>query len=501
MSTDKDPKSLEWFKINRKEIYAFCCDIIAAIHGEKRNILIKAAVKSGKKDMVECLSLLFGSEYIILYITALNRKDVKLQKEELKDYHIHTHLINSDETCKQAILDVNVSLYKKRVCLCIDECDYGSGVSQKMAPLFDSFVDNENVVKLYFSASAYETESSKLKSRTDYTALTFIPPKDYYGAKYFIEEDLVKDADTFFEKDEDNNITVTAHACNVIRESITCERHIGVVRVEGGSIKSHFSNRAIKQDIEKQLFNAMPDSRPWKVVPIDAKKSFDWEHEETQIGHTMNTTYNYLFVIVQTCTRGTDLKGWHHRLAFWHDARSKKRSTPNALIQAFLRPSHYGFSYGGPQRIHLYVDKVVIELAAYDDMDAYIKAGGKPPSRTRTITNYSNYDLTTLFDTDNDLKDYLNVILTGKSTKYTLDQNKIKYRGKSIDIYTFDNKDQFVKLDIYWGINKETSARRMPIIHDGVIKYIGIYDIKFIKDSFIEIQTNVKTTKKSMYSK
>lgn len=115
--------------------------------------------------------------------------------------------------------------------------------------------------------------------------------------------------------------------------------------------------------------------------------------------------YNYIFVIFQTCTRGTDLRGWHHRLAFWHDARSRKDCNLNTLVQAMLRPTHYTTMYededGEPegQLIRMYVDNHVLDRAAGGSMADYLVAGGKPPIRmkksnsTRHSANPDDFDI------------------------------------------------------------------------------------------------------------
>jgi hypothetical protein len=90
---------------------------------------------------------------------------------------------------------------------------------------------------------------------------------------------------------------------------------------------------------------------------------------------------------MQTCTRGTDLKGWHAALAFWHDERVSDNVSLNTMIQAVLRPCHYSTDYGGtPQRVRLYVDRRVVQMAADDNMETYLAAGGKVPARTKTAS-------------------------------------------------------------------------------------------------------------------
>ena len=183
---DRHPRSLDWFSTNRNSIYIFIStNLRPAIDDNCRHILIKAPVKSGKREHVECNTRVFPNASVF-YVTSLDRKDVVRQKAELEQYNVYTHLINSVGAAERCILAVKTELaHERMVIICFDECDYGSGSEQKMASLYREFVDDNRVVKLYYSASAHETEASSLRDRDDFTALTYVPPPEYCGAEYF----------------------------------------------------------------------------------------------------------------------------------------------------------------------------------------------------------------------------------------------------------------------------------------------------------------------------
>lgn len=381
MDSAPHPHCEAWFEQNRPEIQAFVTDVKSEIASGNRHILAKAPVKSGKRELVEYMAVAMP-ECRVKYITSLNRIDVKNQKEELEKYDIATHLTSGSEAVAAAITDVRVSLSAGRVVvICFDECDYGSGSRQKMARLYSEFINDPRVIKIYFSATAHETEASNLITRADFVVKTYTPPPTYCGAKYFIDAGLVFAPKAFFENDM-GTVTVTAHGIKVLQESITSDRHIGVVRTTRSIPTVLFKNRDVRMALELKLRSANPEGKPWQIVPVDQKDSHDWENPVTRRGYVLDPENNYLFVIMQTCTRGTDLKGWHHKLAFWHDERKKEKVNLNTMIQAILRPCHYTTSYGGPQRIRLYVDSHVVEMAHDDDMAKYLAAGGKAPTRT-----------------------------------------------------------------------------------------------------------------------
>ena len=484
------PRPVEWFYERRGITTAFVKTIIAAADDGSTHIVINAPVKSGKKDIVEILRQLTNET--VEYCTSLNRKDVKRQKLELNKYNIPVHIIDNDVHCREAITEIKT--HTGTIYLCIDECDYGSGDSQKMAGLFKEFLNTPTVIKIYFSATSFETEASSLSDRPDYIYLKFTPPPEYHGAEYFLDEDLViDDVDTFFDVDENDDIQLTEHGVIVIRESIKDDRHIGVVRVNNKIPMKDFKKEPIKEAIQNQLKAAMPEGLDWLVKNIDAELSHDWEDEIVCLGHTgMLGRKNILFIIKQTCTRGTDLKGWHHRLAFWHDARSHNGcSRPNTLIQAFLRPAHYG----PPQAIRMYVDKLVMELAAYDDMEAWIKGGGKPPTRTKRESRHGYETSPMSFATTTDAKLYAQSMnFTASLLTLNTETLTFQYRGQPRAVQLENETRQ--STDIGWGISHEKMAARiMPVLsnEDGTIRYLVNYP------NLTEEGLPIHATQKSMY--
>ena len=470
------PRPLAWFLEKRQVTCDFTQTIVAAKNEGKKHILVNAPVKSGKKDIVEILRQLTGDK--VEYVTSLNRKDVKRQKTELSEYSISVHVIDNDAHCRVAV--ASIKTHPGTVYLCIDECDYGSGDKQKMSKLYSEFLDNPNIIKVYFSATSHETEASSLSHRHDFICLKYTPPPEYRGAKYFLDEDLVIDnVDSFFELDEaTGDILMTDHGSLVIRESMNLERHIGVVRITNNKIPmKDFKKTPIKRSIEGQLKAAMPESRDWEIVPIDASDSHDWEDRRTRISYVNDLEKNILFIIKQTCTRGTDLKGWHHRLAFWHDARSHNGcSRPNTLIQAFLRPSHYG----EPQAIRLYVDKMVVELAAYDDMEAWIRGNGKPPTRTKMERTHLNITSETSFVNIIEAKQHA-ISIGYIPTVMNVNHETMTFQYRGIPRSIQPESVTRISSDIGWGLSiDKKQARIMPVLADdgsGSIRYIVNYPI------------------------
>lgn len=503
------PYTLAHFETKSKEVVDFIRTLRAEIDAGKRHILVKAPVKSGKRIMVEVIAILFGVP--VRYITSLNRKDVKSQQTELESYGVKTHIMEKKEKIDPAIGDIrDYATRNGRVICCFDECDYGSGDKQVLAPLFQEFLDDNRVVKVYFSATAHETAYSELGNRPegDYTVLVYTPPKTYRGAEWFLEQGLVFDALPFFEKDG-GYLSVSPHGIRAICDSVTPERHIGIVRVaERGLLMSDFKNDVQRKALEEQLAAATPNGKGWEIVPIDEKVPFDWENPRIRASYVNHPEMgNVLFIVKQTCGRGTDLKGWHPRLAFWHDARGAPKTNLNTTIQAFLRPSHYSSTPGyNPEGecIRLYVDRRVVRVAVDDDIDAYLKAGGKAPARTRVRPRQKWALSDETFGTVAEARAWGETKQSSVAERVLGEDGCYPYRGPGFDEArrSIETLERTREMD--HGVGVKQRARIIPFRNGvGGVSYLVAYSLATQDDDASSVSSGIslETTKKSMYSK
>ena len=93
-----------------------------------------------------------------------------------------------------------------------------------------------------------------------------------------------------------------------------------------------------------------------------------------------------------------------------------------------------------------------------------------------------DFDVTELYDDKEVLKNHLKQLIpVGHITKYTLSrENTIQYRGNTTPLIQYQNRTQFMKLDIYWGIDKEVTPKKiacriMPVTENDTVKWIGIH--------------------------
>jgi hypothetical protein len=517
------PRSIGWFQEEREEVYGFSTAIAEKIKSGKRHIIIGAPVKCGKRVIVECLTLTIP-DYQHMYVCSLNRKDIKTQKEELDQYNISMQCVYSDEHCKSAISEITHLLSSgKTVVIHFDECDYGSGKKQKMSGLFAFIKSNDRIVKLYYSATPEEVLYSDATERGDYELMEFTPPESYCGAQYFLDNDLVFDAEPLFEK-EGGQLSLTDHCKMVLRDSIKPDRNIVGLRVTGKGISGDLL-KANKTRLEAESGRLKIDDREFTYTVISATDSFEWEDEERRNGYTRNQDKIFVFVVNQTCGRSTDLNGWHHRLACWHDARKINKSNLNTLKQAMLRPSHYDTNYCEShgvstskcraegcqpmaQPIRMYVPKECIENAASGDIKAYVDAGGKPPTRTAKVKSSYTYDI----NTEQSLGPYT----FEKANEYIVDKG---FTAKRIE--DFEKQGDFYKSGRVLGIgptaienrpvSREEAETRLKLqYHRTQFVFIPCYEdlsdpasIVWIavrkKDRQVETRP-ISTTKSSMFS-
>jgi hypothetical protein len=94
------------------------------------------------------------------------------------------------------------------------------------------------------------------------------------------------------------------------------------------------------------------------------------------------------------------------------------------------------------------------------------------------IDKHPEYAITELYPTREALSDWLKQNVKGNCTNINEIEDiekHIKYRKNIIPFYTYESSSQFKNLDIYWGIGTNIPGRKMPVTHEGVTKYIGIY--------------------------
>lgn len=213
---NEKPWSVAQFEQYRPELTSFVRQEIASVIYEHKNnkILIRAPVKSGKREMVEYIAIRdkLDPYKTHVFISAFHRKSDKCQRTELENYDIHVFSIYDKKRKNEAIQFISDNIVSDRQIIIIhwDECDYGTGEHQSLSEIYKRFRNCHNIIHIRYSATPEELEYSTEYSSNDTDNFVtdfvetgivtrFIPPAGYCGVEQFLDEELVIDASPFFD--------------------------------------------------------------------------------------------------------------------------------------------------------------------------------------------------------------------------------------------------------------------------------------------------------------
>jgi hypothetical protein len=181
-----------------------------------RRVLIRAPVKSGKREIVEYIAQRDHSHApcrVHAFLSAWHRTADMHQRLELQNHNMRvfsiTKTINAEECIRWT--DGQIAM-KKHVVLHLDECDFGAGMRQILGRVYTRFRENMSVTFLLYSATPQEVlfsgeidnkgeeEYEELVEESRRTLVEYDPPNGYCGASRFLQEGLVMDAHPFFER-------------------------------------------------------------------------------------------------------------------------------------------------------------------------------------------------------------------------------------------------------------------------------------------------------------
>jgi hypothetical protein len=181
----------------------FCDRVIDRIVQQKRSnpskyiAVINAPVKSGKRIMVEQLSIsmdkLYGKRVKHIYITSLNRKDIADQKDELELFGVDV-IMASAISAVPFNPDQYFSNGYEWIAIHFDEADYGTSVDQSLDKKFFPYFAEIKDKLIMFAYSATNEEMNIAASNDGPLAnsvicnMFFDPGPTYCGAGYFLRQ-------------------------------------------------------------------------------------------------------------------------------------------------------------------------------------------------------------------------------------------------------------------------------------------------------------------------
>jgi len=389
------------FKIDRKEQYLIAEEILSHLKSNK-NVSVKAEEKSGKRQIMECIHCLLNldaNEFrpISVYVTALNRKDTKVQFKEQESYGITSLVATRWNDLLGEIVKLLDSTENTKIYIHLDEDDYGTGDKQTLSKIFGhvQIKNNPRVKFIGYSATPEELEMS-FGFHEEWNSVQFIPSDSYFGAKKYLEKGLVRGPSKFF----DENV-FTEHAIQIIEDMRNnCEsvhtkikqRNVIVVR---DTTPKNLSIITSKENELEEKYNCeiyvFDQNTEMKWGELDSWKTLGKKHIEDEDGDIIDTIYVPVVIFIsQICTRSTEIcPSGHRRIYAWHDARlmsgekGDKISCYNTLSQAIGRVKHYTQPGHQENNIILYCDSSILEYTLNPES---VIGNVKLSSRVKTTT-------------------------------------------------------------------------------------------------------------------
>ena len=355
---------IHYFEKERPQIWTAAHEIEDAIREEGGMVILLAKVKTGKRELTITLALRNNENIVHIYGTKLDRLDIKDQFAELSEYGVECRDIRNEENVL-AILDFITKQIKlgKKVWFHLDESDYGTGAEQILGDLTLGFAEIFRLHPGFLSVICYSATNEEAlfsKFRETATVVCMKPAATYRGSKWFLDNNLVVEAEAFCDPKTGE---LTAQGEEAIIYWLSTDKPLAVTRFASSKLLDFESTGFTN-------FKNLLAARGIDVVTVTEKARFSWGKRDslgstswkTLVFNFQDTGRRTLIVMKQTCTRSTEVS-FHKYIAFWHDYRNGELSTTayNTLIQAYGRPFHHD-PVG--HQIRLYASKAALEVDA-----------------------------------------------------------------------------------------------------------------------------------------
>jgi cation transport regulator ChaB len=391
MSLSK-PWSVSTFERERVHLTTFIKEEILPLleSGEIRRILIRAPVKSGKREMVEYIALRDfqskGQQFCEhAFISAFHRIADKEQRSEIEAHGLKVFSINNKKKADELVAWVRKQTAQgKQVVLHLDECDYGAGERQHLSYVWREIKDNVWITVILYSATPEEAKlSGEIEEDIDEMTenitreahyVEYTPPDGFCGPGRFLSENLVTEAEQFFHKQGDLYV-ISQQGKQIIQDMRTSiitnpRRNVLILRLSYGMAEKTRGkeNKAIHTFVKNlALFDELRDF----IMFVDKGEKFEntsrsFVQEDIRWSERMYWDSKVegrpiCIIVDQTSSRSTE---WscHDRVFASHDYRSKVNFS--VCSQAQERPNHYEAKYGGFQPISIYGNTKTFQLSA-----------------------------------------------------------------------------------------------------------------------------------------
>jgi len=396
------PWSVATFEVQRPHLTDFIRGKIIPLleDDECRRIVIRAPVKSGKREMVEYAAmrdLVHGAPRVHAFISAWHRAADEEQRMELAGQNLVVFSITDakkTETCLAWIRGQIIA--GKHVVIHLDECDHGSGAKQMLSKVWEFSRSSARITNILYSATPQEVLFSGEVDDISHNAMMeefiqegyhvkYDPPTGYCGPVQYLAADLVHEAKPFFYK-EAAGFCLSPQGREIVRDlrasmAANPARNIIVLRLsyaDSGAREERKDNKAIYQFLRNLA--SFPELADFIVVvdkgddmgvrnPQISTEKIQWS--SPVYWRRQATGIPTLVVIDQTSSRSTE---WscHNRVFATHDFRNQV--IYSVISQAQERVNHYDKKYDGFQPIRVYGHvKTFLLSAGQIDYGTYLK--------------------------------------------------------------------------------------------------------------------------------
>lgn len=486
-----DKASSEYIYDNQREDAAFVVD--ALYRRNRRIITVQKRTKVGADGfMIEVAKL----------VTTHNDDDFIIDPENVRiitgmsNIGWETDMIEKAPSCFKKNIFHHGKLSKANLTdlqnglIIIDEIDTGDKVDQvlhktlKSAGMLDvKYMEENNIRFVIISATIIKQLYDVSQWGELHEGRKMTIPANYIGHKEFLAKGIIKEfydlsskeeAERWVQEDikdtygndyrvhivrgtEKKNITSIRQACR--SKCIDCITHTSDDRLTTDQINTLFKDPLINHIvlIIKGFF------RRANLIPNNWKLRIGAMHE----------------LYTKTVDNNVQIQGLAGRMTgYWKDVieAGHKTGPYRTSIQSIIE---YENNYDDPFGSHSY------------HTNGFTKnKRGKPNLQTTMLSPdqidnlvavdlpevESEYDISEPYDIYDELYvDMKKIIIVGNVTKYTNTDSTIQYRGVTIPLYTYESKSQFKKMDIYNGLNNVIRCRIMPVMQNGLVKWVAIY--------------------------
>jgi len=351
MSDLHHPLSINDLKSNFLKTFNFVEDEVLKCN--KKNIIVKAPVKSGKRVMVEICSSMTKDTYTNIFVTSHLNRD-KSQIEELKKYGLSVSELKS----KRSILDLNKT-YKdidrtKPIIFHIDELDYGASeknlLYKTVCDIIKPEIEKHVLSKVvYYSATPDVIHEQNIVNGDSYLKnnsenLTYVPPYNYIGVSKLLSQNRFKESEEFILEKKDENGKFSYHLSEFGKERMKellqgGEKYVSILRLTGKfkeSGKSKFETcKKYYLDIFKDyIFNNDNRNDIYMKPPIFVSSKIEdhvikW-HDEW-IWRGSNTNCKTLYILNETSKRSIEFKC--QPVLVWYYTYRGDKTPINTIVQ------------------------------------------------------------------------------------------------------------------------------------------------------------------------